>query len=128
MALLTMEVLEWYWRARPSIAVHVVPANLAFESRLSWSHVSACAQPVVPVSYPRTVVSSQNIQRRLLMRLIATMNLCWFMVPCAGRLEGRADSADTRFSRRQLSWCERAQTSRLASLRRVAFPTTSGDP
>jgi hypothetical protein len=68
-----MEVSGRNWRTLPSIAVHVVPAYPAFESRLSRSRVSACAHPVVPVSYPRPVVSSRNIQPRLLMRLIATI-------------------------------------------------------
>src|SRR6266480_4795166 len=55
-----MEVSERNRRTRPDVGGHVVPANQPFESWLWCSRVSACAQPDVPVSYPRTVVCSQK--------------------------------------------------------------------
>src|SRR5512132_2952317 len=55
-----MEVPRRYSRARPDTHGHVFPANRPFALCLECPRVPACAQPDVPVSYPRLVVCSQN--------------------------------------------------------------------
>ena len=58
--LLTMEVPRRYWRARPGTRDHVSPANRLFAPCLACPRVPERAQPDVPVSYPWSVVCSQN--------------------------------------------------------------------
>jgi hypothetical protein len=59
-AFLTMEVQRWYWRTRPGARGHVSPAKRPFKECLRCPRVPACAQPDVPVSYPRCVVCLSN--------------------------------------------------------------------
>jgi hypothetical protein len=74
-------------RALPDTRGHVLPANRVFEACLQCPRVPERAQVDVPVSYLRTVVCSQNTQRRAWMRLITNTNLCPFGVRCVRRLE-----------------------------------------
>jgi hypothetical protein len=62
MAFLTMEVLGWYWRARPGTRGHVCPANRTFAACRPCPRMPARAQADVPVSYPRAVVYFPNRQ------------------------------------------------------------------